>query len=217
MAPEREEHYRGRVPDALIEFWLTYGLGSWRDRLFWLCDPEPLMPVVRTLFEGDPEFDPQVMMPYFRDAFGELTLWHPSMKLVNVSFDLAEVSSTDITQDVVRGQRPFNDDVAVADGVNAAVFDFEGWVNAIDGQPVFEAVRSRLGPIGADQVYVMTPHFRMGGAGAAADFSIGGLVEYLGFLAQLGTFTRMRYISPEEGGRPPFGHSERVRTIGQTE
>ncbi len=34
----------------------------------------------------------------------------------------------------------------------------------------------------------------MGGEGAPDDFSIGGLVEYLGFLAQLGPFTRMRYV-----------------------
>ena len=217
MAPEQAARYRGRVPDALIQFWLTYGLGSWRDGLFWLCDPEPLMPVVRTLFEGDPEFDPDVIVPYFRDAFGDLIAWHPTLKVVDISFNLGEVDSTDITTRVLRGRRPFDDDHAVAARVSGAVFDMRGWVSDAAGGPVFEAVRARLGPIRADQVYAMTPHFRMGGAGAAEDFSIGGLVEYLGFLAQLSPFARMRYISPNEGGRPPYGHSERVRTIGEAE
>ena len=118
---------------------------------------------------------------------------------------------------MLRGRRPFDDDHAVAAGVSGAVFDMRGWVSDAAGGPVFEAVRARLGPINADQVSVMAPHFPMGGAGAAQDFSIGGLVEYLSFLAQLGPFAGMRYVSPEEGGRPPYGHSERVRTIGGPE
>jgi hypothetical protein len=208
------EQYREQVPEALIEFWLTHGRGSWRSGLYWLCDPEPLMPVVRTLFRNDPEIDAELCVPYVRDAFGELTLWHPKLKLISVSFHLGEVSNTDITTQVIDGIRHFDDNISVASAADIAVIDGCGWVSDATGGPVFDAVLKRLGPIREDQIYVMTPPFRMGGEGAPDDFSIGGLVEYLGFLAQLGPFTRMRYVDPKDGGRKPFGHSEPVRTIG---
>lgn len=208
------DRYRGRVPDALIDFWLEYGRGSWRNGLYWMCDPEPLMPIIRELFRNDPEFDPELMVPYFRNAFGDIRAWHPEFKLVSIRMNFGEVSNTDITVDVIPGLRPADNNIAVASGVSAAVFDMDGWVNAIDGTPVFDAVLARLGPITADQAYVMTPHFLLGGNGVAKDFSIGGLVEYLGFLLQIGPFTRTRYIPPDEGGRKPFGDIEPVRTIG---
>jgi len=208
------ERYRGRVPDALIEFWLDHGRGSWHNGLSWLCDPEPLMPVMETLFKDDPEIRPDELVPYLRDAFGDIIAWHPRLKLVSIDPNLAEVSNTDITVQVIDGKRPFDDDRAVASPVYREVARGQGWVNAVDGTPVFDAVLARLGPIREDQVYVMTLHFLLGGDGVAEDFSIGGLVEYLGFLIQTQPFTRMRYISPDEGGRKPFGHSEPVRTIG---
>ncbi|MGO8469864.1 hypothetical protein AB9F45_35570, partial [Rhizobium leguminosarum] len=69
------------------------------------------------------------------------------------------------------------------------------------GRPEFS-----LAPIGKGFVLV--------GDGAARDFSIGGFIEYLGVLAQIGYFKLERYIDPKQGGRGPFGHLEAVRTIG---
>lgn len=208
------ERYRGRVPNALIEFWLNHGRGSWRNGLYWLCDPEQLIPSLRELFRNDPEFDPESTIPFMRDAFGNVRAWHPRLKLVNIGVNLASVGNTDITTQIIDGKRPFDDDHAVGSAIEGPLFDMDGWVNAVDGTPVFDAVLARLGPIREDQVYVMTPHFLLGGDGVAEDFSIGGLVEYLGFLIQTQPFTRTRYISPDEGGRKPFGHLEPVRTIG---
>ncbi|WP_237352711.1 hypothetical protein [Rhizobium leguminosarum] len=93
--------------------------------------------------------------------------------------NLGTVTTTDITTHVIEGVPPFDDDMAVAAAVDASVFDGRGWVDATTGKPVFDAVRRRLGPISADQVYTMVPHFRLGGDGAARDFSIGGFIEYL--------------------------------------
>lgn len=208
------ERYRGRIPDAMIEFWLNHGRGSWHNGLIWLCDPEQLRPVMETLFKNDPEIRPGEVIPYLRDAFGYIRAWHPRLKLVSIATNLAQVSNTDITVQVIDGERPFDDDMAVAGPVYSSLAHEWGWGNVVDGTPVFDAVLARLGPIREGQVYVMTPHFLLGGDGVAEDFSIGGLVEYLGFLIQTQPFTRTRYISPDEGGRKPFGQLEPVRTIG---
>ncbi|MFP7675833.1 GAD-like domain-containing protein, partial [Marivita sp. S0852] len=210
------ERYEGRVPDGLIDFWRTHGRGTWRNGFVWLCDPEPLMPIIETLFRNDPEFDSALMVPYLRDAFGQFHLWHPTLKLVTVDVHLGEVTTTDITGVRPSGKVRFDDNLAVASPVNAAVFDGRGWVDNVTGQAVFDDVYKRLGPVAQDQAYVMSPHFRLGGTGVAEDFSIGGLVEYLGFLVQLGPFTRTRYIDPKDGGRGPYGHVETVRTIGHS-
>ena len=214
VSASQAETYRGKLPDAMIDFWIEHGRGQWRDGLFWICDPEPIMPVLHALFAGDPEFDVARMVPFMRDAFGEVSVWHPKFKLITLKMNLGTVTTTDITTHVIEGVPPFDDDMAVASAVDASVFDCRGWVDATTGKPVFDAVRRRLGPISADQVYTMVPHFRLGGDGAARDFSIGGFIEYLGVLSQIGSFTLERYIDPKQGGRGPFGHLEAVRTIG---
>ncbi|MBB4292693.1 hypothetical protein GGE16_004772 [Rhizobium leguminosarum] len=214
VAASQAEGCRGKLPDAMVDFWIELGRGQWRDGLFWICDPEPIMPVLHALFAGDPEFDVARMVPFMRDAFGEVSVWHPKFKLITLKMNLGTVTTTDITTHVIEGVPPFDDDMAVAAAVDASVFDGRGWVDATTGKPVFDAVRRRLGPISADQVYTMVPHFRLGGDGAAQDFSIGGFVEYLGVLSQIGSFTLERYIDPKQGGRGPFGHLEAVRTIG---
>ncbi len=66
------EQYREQVPEALIEFLVdpwSWQLAQWS---LWLCDPEPLMPVVRTLFRNDPEIDAELCVPYVRDALASL-------------------------------------------------------------------------------------------------------------------------------------------------
>ncbi|WP_411237219.1 GAD-like domain-containing protein [Marivita sp. S0852] len=210
------EAYRGRVPDELIRFWHAHGWGSWRDGLFWLCDPRPFEPMLQTLFADDPEFASADIVIYLRDAFGGVIGWHPKLKLVNLNMHWGKVTTTDITVQEIDGKHLFNDDHAVASGVATRAIRDEGWLGDESGGPVFDELRARLGPITEDQVYTMAPHVRLGGAGEPDDFSIGGLVEYMGFLAQLGPFTLMRYVDPKEGGRGPYGHSEPVRTIGHS-
>ena len=206
--------YLGRVPDALITFWRAHGRGSWRDGLYWMCDPEPLMPIMRDLFRNDPEFDPELLVPICRNAFGEIVAWHPTLKAVTVDVNLGSVSNTDITTREINGVRLYDDNNAISSGATSSLTSIDGWVSATTGQPVFPEVLARLGPIHEQEVYAMAPHFRMGGAGEPEDFTIGGLVEYLGFLIQLGPFERLRYVSPQEGGRGAFGHEEVIRTIG---
>lgn len=208
------ERYRGRIPDNLVDFWIRHGRGSWINGLVWLCDPGQLQPFVETVFRGDPEFDPDVMVPYLRDAFGHVTCWHPTRKVVNIDSNLGLVSSTDITRKLKDGKPQYDDEDALDSSVSVKVEDIRGWVDAETGEPVFAGLLERLGPITEDQVYTMAPHYRLGGPGTADTFSIGGLVEYLGFLAQIGPFTLDRFVDPKESGRGGFGHMETVRPIG---
>ncbi|MDD7973674.1 GAD-like domain-containing protein, partial [Roseinatronobacter alkalisoli] len=200
--------------DALIAFWLEHGRGGWRDGLYWLCDPAPLMPILRSLFRDDPEIDAELLVPFFRDAFGMIKAWHPSLKIVTIDVNLGSVSNTNITTQRINGIRYYDDNHAVSSGATSSLTSIDGWVSAVTGQPVFAEVLQRLGPIHEQEVYVMAPHFRMGGMGEPADFSVGGLIEYLGFLIQIGPFERSQYFSPQDGGRGAFGHTDVVRTIG---
>ncbi|ANL69595.1 GAD-like domain-containing protein (plasmid) [Rhizobium phaseoli] len=214
VSASQAEGYRGKLPDAMVDFWIEHGRGQWRDGLYWICDPEPIMPVLHMLFAGDQEFDSARMVPFMRDAFGEVSIWLPKFKLITLKMNLGTLTTTDITTHVIEGIPPFDDDMAVAAAVDASVFDINGWVDSTTGKPVFDAVRRRLGPISADQVYTMVPHLRLGGDGTARDFAIGGFIEYLVILSQMGPFTFERYVDPKEGGRGAFGHLEAVRTIG---
>ncbi|MFS2178624.1 GAD-like domain-containing protein [Rhizobium pisi] len=106
VSASQAEGYRGKLPDAMVDFWTEHGRGQWRDGLFWICDPEPVMPVVHALFAGDPEFDAARMVPFMRDAFGEVSLWHPKFKLITLKMNLGTVTTTDITTHVIEGVPP---------------------------------------------------------------------------------------------------------------
>lgn len=82
------------------------GRGQWRDGLFWICNPELIMPVLHTLFVGDPEFDAARMVPVMRDAFGEVSVWHPKAKLITLNMNLGTVTTVDITTHVIEGVPP---------------------------------------------------------------------------------------------------------------
>ncbi|WP_245442185.1 hypothetical protein [Rhizobium chutanense] len=55
------------------------------------------MPVLHTLFAGDREFDAARMVPFMRDALGEVNVWHPKFKLITLNMNLGTVNTTDIT------------------------------------------------------------------------------------------------------------------------
>jgi hypothetical protein len=111
VSASQAERYRGQLPDAMVDFWIEHGRGQWRDGLYWICDPEPIMPVLHTLFAGDPEFDSARMVPFMRDAFGEVSIWHSKFKVITLNVNSGTVTTTDITTKVIEGIPPFDDDM----------------------------------------------------------------------------------------------------------
>ncbi|SCB58936.1 GAD-like domain-containing protein [Rhizobium aethiopicum] len=127
------------IAGSCLTPWLISGSNMVADSnkgLFWICDPEPIMPVLHVLFASDPEFDAGKMVPFMRDAFGEVSVWHPKFKLITLNMNRGTVTTTDITTQVIEGVPPLDDDMAVASAVDASVFDGHGWVDARTGKPV---------------------------------------------------------------------------------
>jgi hypothetical protein len=66
-------HYRGRLPDGLLEFWLRHGNEfAFGDGYSQMCDPETFSPVIKNWFEGDQEFHHSNLIVYGYSSFGSL-------------------------------------------------------------------------------------------------------------------------------------------------
>lgn len=70
-------HYVGRVPDIILDFWSTFGVGDLRGGMLRLCLPFELGSQMEGLFRGDPDFGfPDGIVdanPPLTDAFGKPT------------------------------------------------------------------------------------------------------------------------------------------------
>ena len=79
VSASEAEVYRGRLPDAMVDFWIEHGRGQWRDGLYWICDPEPIIPVLHTLlpaiWNSTPrEWCPSCVMHSAKSASGTQSL-----------------------------------------------------------------------------------------------------------------------------------------------
>ena len=210
---DEADRYRGRVPDALIRFWLDHGRGCYNDGKDWLCDPAPFIPLVEAVFEGDPEFHPNDFVAIRRSAFSDLTLW--SRKLagpVTVSFNLGEVSAFGAESwiDKKTGQRHSTDFIVGALFYRAKLV--AAWVTE-DDEDMLPLAIERCGLLKADEVYGFFPALQIGGTNDVANLRRVKVVEHLLFLAAVTDFLLVKTEFPDPDD--PYGYRRRVvRRIG---
>ena len=67
--------YRGKLPDALINYWLTHGFTRHSNGLFWIVDPDKFASVKDEWLKGTSLQDEDDYYVIARSGFGELYLW----------------------------------------------------------------------------------------------------------------------------------------------
>jgi hypothetical protein len=140
--------YGGRVPEALIQFWVDHGRGAYLDGMHWICDPAPFDPLLALIFAGDPEFAPADMTAVAYMAFGTLQVWHRVRAGVLVGFNLSEVSAASERSLHDRAGVRFPDDFLIAAQVAVVSSQFEPWQRELFADAV-----ARHGALAPEEVY----------------------------------------------------------------
>ena len=200
-------NYAGAVPEALLHFWSEHGRGSYMSGAFWICDPRPLVPVLRDIFAGDPEFDPSQMTVVGYTALGTILVWDRVKKQVSINLQMSMVSNVPAEKRLdPKTGTPFPDDFTIGTFITGMQYYDE---------PLFADALKRLGPLDEGEVYGFVPALQLGGAFDVEHLRRMRLAEHASFIAQLQPLKLTR-LTPPEPPRYPYGRLETIRSIGPT-
>jgi len=100
---------RGKLPEALLEFWVEFGIGSWLDTKLQFFHPDRYASIVRMILKGDQEFVPEKTHLYGFGAFGELQLWNEEKDTMSIDLPYLDASAVATNRDWSKN----NDDAAL--------------------------------------------------------------------------------------------------------
>lgn len=150
--------YKGRLPDTFLDFWRVCGLGKWLKGYFQFCNPENYKPILRSVFEGDRDFDPEITHALGFSAFGEILAWNEQYRVVKIDTLNNSVScgalfkpKPDISLDISLG-------VGIGN-VNATSYDLSDQ----SGKPMFKRLLKACGELEFGQIYAPKLHPSLGG------------------------------------------------------
>jgi hypothetical protein len=179
IPPLRLQHYRSRLPIALVDFWTHAGWSGYGDGILWSSDPEVFDPAVQAWLEQTGLLVENYTV-IARNAFGELYLWG---KKTGMSMIIEPLFGT-----VTNFQSNFQEDRE--DAAMLAFFaskkqkssDFYDWKD----KPLFKRALRKLGPLQSDEMYGFEPALAIGGTPNLEHLVKVKMVEHLVFLSQLG-------------------------------
>ena len=206
MSKSDADAFRGRVPDALIDFWTLHGFGSYKDGYFVICDPRELQPILQTIFAGDPEYRAEdiTAVGYVGDS-STLFAWHVNNRKVIFTMDdslvLFSTGSGDI--DKATGM-PYSQ----AELIGAYLSAFRNF----DTELFDEACRL-YGKPALGEMFGFVPAFQLGGTPDAQHMRRVQAVEHMAFLAQIMPFRLVEEMPPDADH--PIGQNRIVRNIGR--
>lgn len=151
--------FRGRLPDKLLEYWVTYGWGSYYNGLFWLTNPADYSLVVDAWLSHTKIKNRQDYFVIARSAFGKLFLWSkatgqnvtisPHSSLILTSPPDEEVKAGDDTE-------PLQFFISEVDSSNLDLLDYKK-------KGLFDRALKKLGSVGPDEMYGFEPALSIGG------------------------------------------------------
>lgn len=86
------ERFRSKVPDTMIEFWQLHGTGTILNGYFQFCDLCDYASIVKLIFDGDSQLNPEQTYVLGFGAFGSMVLWNEVYRTVPVDLVRGHVS-----------------------------------------------------------------------------------------------------------------------------
>ena len=220
--------YRDKVPDYLIRLWLEYGWGGWKRGGFWICDPALLQPLLDTVFDGDPDYNPKEMTPFAYNAFGKLYMWLGNTP-VQGNYRTLEIDWLDNSACEYSHYSDWNKYAHVPVSASQNIMnmlefeiidigereDFALWWDRDDKDMLPQAI-DRLGELSYGEVYGFVPALGLGGPNLVTSLQRLPILEYLTFLWQIQHPMLELYTLPKEN-ETGYGTITEIRPIGRPE
>ncbi|MBA1195097.1 GAD-like domain-containing protein [Pseudomonas entomophila] len=168
------EHYRGKLPNQLLEYWAEHGWCGYGDGIFWIVNPQEYEGVVASWLEGT-EFEKRDTYHLIaRGAFGDLYLWGEK---TGFSLKITSVFSRCVIHDFE--PTPEQMDRKLQD------FIVSRKVDSNDMENLFKPARKKLGTLRHDEMYGFVPALMLGGSASLDHVEKLKAVEHLILLSQL--------------------------------
>lgn len=101
------EEWRGRLPDFLLRWWSEQGWGSLSKGQYWVCNPDLLRPVMEEVFNGDPDYNIDSLIPFGYNALGMIDLFMGEGRTMTVDLMFGTVIWRDHPYLDHRGRNPY--------------------------------------------------------------------------------------------------------------
>ncbi|MCW8308660.1 GAD-like domain-containing protein [Acidiphilium sp. PA] len=187
------ERYRGKVPDAMLDFWSQYGSGLWLDGYFQLVRPDRYDGLINVILGDDPDFPSQKSVLIGYSAFGTLLVWNNKNYFLRVDL----VNRYAYTRHVNSKHPVLDPDRSLPSTLNAVdggVYDFIENTDA--AKPLFARAIKQSGKLGYGECYGFVPAVGLGGRGVLEEVQRVRALEHFSILAQLGPI-ELRYMDTE--------------------
>ncbi|WDY59601.1 GAD-like domain-containing protein [Pseudomonas sp. PSKL.D1] len=149
VPPSAVEHYQGKLPNQLLEYWKEHGWCGYGGGLFWLVDPREYEGVVDAWVGGNSHDTYHLIA---RSAFGELYLWGEktgsmlTIAAYHSRYFISAPSSTDEERD---------------NKIQSLLM----WAMTENiGLDLFDEARETLGDLQANEMYGFVPALMLGGS-----------------------------------------------------
>lgn len=168
------EHYRGALPDKLLEYWAEHGWCGYGDGIFWTVNPQAYESVVASVLESANLETYDRFHLIARGAFGDLYLFGEktgfSLKITahigRYTGIKYEITATDMDRQVQN-------------------FFASRDLDSNDFDDMFEPAKHRLGILGPDEMYGFVPALVFGGPIRFENLEKLKATEHLVLLSQL--------------------------------
>ena len=168
------EHYKGKLPNQLLEYWAEHGWCGYGGGIFWIVNPQEYEGVVASWIEGTRFEEVDTYHLIARSAFGDLYLWGEktgfSLKITSV-----------LSRVVVKNLEIINDDM----DRELQAFLLSRNVDSNDYGELFTPAMKKLGPLRHDEMYGFVPALMLGGPDTLDHLEKVKAVEHLTLLSQI--------------------------------
>lgn len=199
--------FRNRIPARLLEFWRSYGWGSWVGGFSWLCDPRPFDDLLKLLFNDDLEFSATDITVVAYTALCQLKAWN----VATGSTILINLNKSDVFPQPAK---------ALIDSDTSKPFSKAFLIGLLLQDDLdlisksFDLATERLGRLARGEVFGYVPALQLGGRETVEDLQKVSAIEHMHFLAQLEPLKVTRLSEPRPGF--PYGQMEVVRAVGRS-
>lgn len=172
--------YKGILPDSLLEFWREENWCSYGDGLFWTVNPEEFTWLVEGWVKPFVDLPDSDYFVVARTAFGEFfCLCVDSLATLTICCPFATLFASDQLKKPEKNIE------------NAAGLFFSGLEDADcdfgddDGEPLFQRALTKLGPLGANEIYGFVPMIPAGGSASLVNLQKVRMDVHIDIISQM--------------------------------
>ncbi|NWC90841.1 MULTISPECIES: GAD-like domain-containing protein [unclassified Pseudomonas] len=167
-------HFKGKLPNQLLEYWAEHGWCGYGGGIFWIVDPQEYEGVVASWVEGTTIENRDTYHLIARSAFGDLYLWGkntgPTITITS-TFSRYVIQDFEIT--------PEDMDREVQNFLLSKEIKYNDYGN------LFKPAKKKLGTLRHDEMYGFVPALMFGGPDTLEHLEKVKAVEHLILLSQI--------------------------------